>query len=395
VRNAKATVLQQSDPFPADALGEYLSYLYPEQKSSDQLKEWRETSLAQLYKAAMNAAGGSGALTAACEREPRLHYTRQALVCHVLRRALGDSKFFEVVRTYQQLRTSLNEPVPTSRFKEIVERVHGSSLDWFFSRWLSSDELPSLQLSSVSAERSGQGWTVRGQIVQKDPTRFEAPVEVLVDTKEGDAQRKRIWLGPGQTSFEFQTVHSPEKLEVDPDYDLPSIRKMSVQLSQFWDAGSDVVVIYGTAAEAETNKAAAQRFSSDCFGLEGDAVKADTDVREQDLQKKVVFLFGRPETNRIAQRMADQFPIQFRKQSFVWQGATYDQPTQAVAQVVESPFHPGGLVVLYAGLSAASTLEIYDSNMYDKVASYVVIRAKKELTHGNWKTDDGLRWEFK
>jgi len=92
--------------------------------------------------------------------------------------------------------------------------------------------------------------------------------------------------------------------------------------------------------------------------------------------------------------MGDLFPIQFRKQSFVWQGVTYNQPTQAVAQVVESPFHSGGLVVLYAGLCAASILEIHDSNVYDKVASYVVIQAKKELTHGNWKTNDGLRWKF-
>jgi len=394
VRNAKATVLQLSDPFPADAHGEYLSYLYPEQKSSEQLKEWRETSLAQFYDAVVSAAAGSGTLTAACEREPRLRYTRQALVCHVLRRALGDDKFFEVVRTYQQLRTSLSEPVPTSRFKEIAERVHGSSLDWFFSRWLSGDDLPSLHLSSVSMERARRGWVVRGQIVQKDPTRFEAPVEVLVTPKEGDAQRKRIWLGPGQTTFELETAHRPQRLEVDPEYDLPSIRKMPVQLSQFWNAVSDVVVIYGTVTEAEANKAAAQRFSSDYLGLESDVVKADTDVGEQDLHKQVVFLFGRPETNRISQRVGDLFPIKFRKQSFVWQGVTYNQPTQAVAQVVESPFHSGGLVVLYAGLCAASILEIHDSNVYDKVASYVVIQAKKELTHGNWKTNDGLRWKF-
>jgi transglutaminase-like putative cysteine protease len=394
VRNAKATVLQHSDPFPADALGEYLSYLYPEQKSSEQLKEWRETSLAQFYNAVASAAAGSGALTAACERDPQLRYTRQALVCHVLRRALGDDKFFEAVRTYQQLRTSSNEPVSTSRFKEIAERVHGSSLDWFFSRWVSGDDLPTLQLSNVSVKRAKQGWVVRGQIAQKDPTRCEAPVEVLVTPKEGDAKRRKIWLGPGPTAFEVQMAHRPERLEVDPDYDLPSIRKMPVQLSQFSDAGSDVVVIYGTAAEAEANKAAAQRFNSDYLGLEGDVVKADTDVREQDLQKKAVFLFGRPETNRISQRMGDLFPIQFRKQSFVWQGATYDRPTQAVAQVVESPFRPSGLVVLYAGLSPASTLDICDSNVYDKVASYVVIQARKELTHGDWKTDDGLRWKF-
>ena len=66
-----------------------------------------------------------------------------------------------------------------------------------------------------------------------------------------------------------------------------------------------------------------------------------------------------------------------------------------MAQVVGSPFHPGGLIVLYAGLSEASTLQICDSYLYDKVASYVVIQGKKELTRGDWKIDDGLGWKFK
>lgn len=243
VRNAKVTVLQHTDPFPADALAQYLAHLHPKQDSAEQLKEWRRTSLTEIYNAVRSAAAGSGALTAAYEREPRLRYSRQALVCHVLRRAFGDDKFFEVVRTYQQLRTSSDKPVASSRFKEIAEHVHGFSLDWFFLRWASSDDLPSLQLSSVSAERAERGWVVRGRIVQRDPTRFQARVEVLVTTMEGDAYRKRIWFGRGKTAFEVQTAHRPERLEADPDYDLPSIRKMPLQLWQSWNAHSDLVVI--------------------------------------------------------------------------------------------------------------------------------------------------------
>ena len=62
--------------------------------------------------------------------------------------------------------------------------------------------------------------------------------------------------------------------------------------------------------------------------------------------------------------------------------------------MVQSPFHPGGLIVLCAGLSEASTLQICDSSLYDKLASYVVIQGKEELTRGDWKVDDGLSWKF-
>ncbi len=169
VRNAKVTVLQESDPFPADALAEYLTNLYPTQDSAKRLKEWRERMLRRFNDAARNAASTGGALTTLFDG--RDQYYRQAFNCHLLRRTLGDEEFFEVVRTYENLRIASGEPVPTSRFKEIAERIHGSNLDWFFFALAHKHRLAeaaaNLRKSSAIWHRLGHSRTNRAE--ERDP----------------------------------------------------------------------------------------------------------------------------------------------------------------------------------------------------------------------------------
>ncbi len=230
--------------------------------------------------------------------------------------------------------------------------------------------------------------------MQKNAIPFQAPVEALVTTIEGDAHRTTVWLDRDKAAFEVKTVTRPVALVVDPDYDLPSLRMLPLQLSQLQNDEPNHVVIYGTAAETDANRTAARRFNEE-FLFDGQVVMADTDVGEKDLRKRYVVLFGRPATNRISQRLRNLFLIPIRGQSLAWQGTTYNQPTQAVVEVTESPFNAGGLIILYAGLSGASTLRIVDLSFYAPLvpASYVIIQGNKELARGDWKIADGLRWK--
>jgi len=123
-------------------------------------------------------------------------------------------------------------------------------------------------------------------------------------------------------------------------------------------------------------------------------IKADTTVSEEDLETECVVLFGCPETNKIAQQFKDVFPVKFDESKFIWQGAVYDQPTQGVAEVVDHPLNPKGLLILYAGLSGEATLQVCDSYLYDAVASYVIFDRDETLLSGDWEVDSDLVWKF-
>ena len=185
-----------------------------------------------------------------------------------------------------------------------------------------------------------------------------------------------------------------EKLKKYPDYEILKIQRMPPHLAWFWDDYPNYVLIYGTSIEAEANKIAAERFQEDYLGNLSDIIKADTDVNRDDLKNKCIILFGRPATNKIYQQFGDIFPIKFDHNKFAWQGITYDQPTQGVAQIVRNP-NTQRMIILYAGLSEEATQNFCDLYLYDTNASYVIFESVKKLISGDWEDfDSNLVWHF-
>jgi hypothetical protein len=194
--------------------------------------------------------------------------------------------------------------------------------------------------------------------------------------------------------FDFRLQNEPLRLVVDPEYRVLKRQKMPPHFSWVGDIYHENIVIYGTVGESQANKTAAERFRSKYLGGYGPQImKADTDVNEPDLKTKCVFLIGRPETNRVAQRFKDSFPIKFDGARFTWQGTTYDKPTQGVAQVIESPIAGKGLMVMYAGLSPEATLRLCDLQWFDSDCSYGIFDGDKQSVTGDWEDVDGnLFW---
>ncbi len=222
---------------------------------------------------------------------------------------------------------------------------------------------------------------------------FRLPVELAIDTKNG-REIEKLYFDSKAVDFDLRTQNEPQKLMVDPDYEILKIQRMPPRLRWFRDVYPKHIYIYGTLAEAESNKTAAECFNDEYFGLY-DYIKADTNVIQDDLKSKCVILFGRPETNKISQQFKDIFPIKFDEDKFIWQGVTYDQPTQGVAQIVKNPLDPGSEIVLCAGLSGDATQKFCRLYLYDEDASYVIIDQDKQLVSGDWEDSDvDLIWEF-
>ena len=160
----------------------------------------------------------------------------------------------------------------------------------------------------------------------------------------------------------------------------------------FWEVyHPKVIIVYGTLGETEANKAAAERFNLDL----GQIVKADTDVNDADLKTGCVLLIGRPETNKIAEMFKDIFPIKLDKSQFTWQGITYAQPAQAVAQIADNPGGAHNLIIMYAGLSPEATQKSAYLSLISADRSYVIFDGDKQLVAGDWQdVDRNLYWNF-
>ncbi len=228
----------------------------------------------------------------------------------MLHRQLGDEKFFKLVDNYMDLRQKSNQPVSITRFQELAEDVYEEPLDWFFNQWVNSMELPRLKFEKVTAKKDNKGWRVQGRLLQTGEITFRLPVELAIDTKNG-REIDKLCFDSRAIEFDLRTQNEPQRLVVDPNYEILKIQRMPPRLRWFWDDYPKYIVIYGTLAEAESNKTAAERFNDEYLGLGNEIIKADTDVSQDDLKSKCVILFGRPETNRISQQFKDNFPVKF------------------------------------------------------------------------------------
>ncbi len=394
IRTIKATVLHHGDPFPADSLASYEEQLHPvsPQPTYEDLARWRQGVLNWPSCYIRNLVPENWNLAQFYKEHPRAMDDREAFVCHMLHRQLGDEKFSKLTSAYLSLRQKSRQAVPISRFQELAEEVYGEPLGWFFKQWVNNTDLPRLKLENVVAQKDQEGWQIRGRLVQSGDFVFRLLLELAVDTKSGREQRK-LWIGRKATDFEFHTPEEPQRLIVDPDYEILKVQKMAPHLWWFWDIHPKIMVIYGTLGETEANKTVAERFNTDELGLASKMIKADTDVNDADLKTECIFLVGRPETNRITQKFHDLFPIKFEANRFTWQDTTYAQPTQAVAQMVENPGGVHNLIIMLAGLSPATTQGFPYSSLNRADRSYVIFDGDKQLLVGDWEdVDADLCW---
>lgn len=398
IRVANAKTLHTSDPFPADAYAEYATNLYPDADKEDKSKDMRKGLIRKFYNNAIRLPASGNIF----EADKRLIANREAYLCQVLHDITGEEKFKKIFENYLDLRLVTGKPVSTEKFREIAEEVYGAPLDFFFDEWVDKTSLPKLMLENVKAEKRAKDWIIQGSLVQ-DGEIFIIPVELVLETESGK-EIKKILLGSSTSKFEFITFKKPLKLTVDPDFHIPMIRWMPPRLGMLWDSYPNLTVIYGTLKEAEANKTAAERFVKEFAGLGQEVIKADTSVIEDDLRKSII-IFGRPETNKIAQRFSNNFPVKFEKDMFIWKGTAYNQPAQGVAQIIENPLNNSCTMNLYAGLSGDATLKVCDKSewqeeldgwlLFDFDSSYIIYDDHKKLVSGDWEdADSDLVWNF-
>ena len=396
IRTIKATVLHHSDPFPADSLAHYNENLNPvvPQPTYEDIARWRQGVLNWFSCYIRDLVPENVDLDQFYKDYPRAKEDREAFACHMLRGQLGDETYFKLIDTYLEMRKESNQPVSTSRFQKLAEDIYGEPLGWFFNQWVNSTDLPRLKLEKVVVSRDKEDWRIQGRLLQSGDSVFRLPLKFAIDTKKG-REKQRFWVETKATDFDFHTQDEPQKLVVDPDYEVLKVQNMAPRLWWFWDMYPKIIIVYGTLGEAEANKTAAERFDTYFLGLGREIVKADTDVNDTDLRTECVFLIGRPETNKVAQAFKDIFPIRFDEDKFTWQGIIYAQPTQAVAQMVENPRGAHNLMIMHAGLSPEATKKFTYSYLYRVDRSYVIFDGDKQLLSGDWEdVDSNLHWKF-
>jgi hypothetical protein len=403
IRTARFKSLVEFDPFPADALIEYRQRLHSETQGKGSLREWRRSVLEEMDIRTRGLPDPFGALTGEVKRRYCFFLPeRDAFVCGMLRNIVGRDKFSQIINEYEKTRVSSAKAVPLAQFQQLAEAVYGQSLRWFFEPWLNETQLPQLKLDKVNLNREGQDWCVSGHLLQTGKSFYRLPIEVALFTEQG-MERRTFWQEERDAEFQLRASHRPLKLVVDPNQELLMIQRMPPHPYWYWWVDpAKVVVIYGTVAETEANKAAAERFKQRCLRGVGQSIKADTETTAEDLATDCLVLFGRPAVNKITERLQDRFPIKLEGAKFTWQGRVYDQASQGVVEVADEGRSFSRLTILCAGLSAEAMRNICSVDQffaffypplamdgyYKTMTSYLIFDGSKHVVSGEWEVAD-------
>ena len=145
-------------------------------------------------------------------------YAKGGCVLHMLRGVVGDSTFFDIMRTYSADPSVSYGVATTEDFQAIAESVYGQSLNYFFQEWIYGENEPTYTVGWDESFVSGDIYNVTitiYQAVNSNPSFFTMPVQIRINTSLGDTTVTLFNDAQTQT-YQFDVVGDPQSIVFDP-----------------------------------------------------------------------------------------------------------------------------------------------------------------------------------
>jgi len=140
-------------------------------------------------------------------------YPKGASILHILRRRVGDAKFWASVNRY--LTTHAHQTVETSDLRQAFEDETGRSLERFFYDWTQRPGAPSV---SVNYDWDDGDKVAKVTVKQtQEPEAFQFPLEVEFHFDEGEPALLRGNVDEKEHRFYFPLRKRPKMVLVDPN----------------------------------------------------------------------------------------------------------------------------------------------------------------------------------
>lgn len=146
-------------------------------------------------------------------------YAKGCVVLHMLRGVVGDSVFFNILKSYATNPEISYKNAVTEDFKLVAESIYGSSLNYFFDEWIYGENYPKYNVGWTSVPLNQTQYKVTINITQDvniNPAYFTMPVQINIITQAGDSL-VTVFNNSQSQNFEFIVNSKPLNFKFDPD----------------------------------------------------------------------------------------------------------------------------------------------------------------------------------
>ncbi|MBZ0198609.1 MAG: T9SS type A sorting domain-containing protein, partial [Ignavibacteriaceae bacterium] len=146
-------------------------------------------------------------------------YSKGAVILHMLRGVLGDSLFFNTLKTYANNPDYKYGTAVTEDFQSVAEDISGLDLGYFFNEWVYGVNYPVYTVTWGYTNAGKSSFNVDLNIKQNvngNPTFFTMPVEIKIQTTAGDTI-VTLFNNQQEQNFNISLKSKPVNIQFDPN----------------------------------------------------------------------------------------------------------------------------------------------------------------------------------
>jgi hypothetical protein len=202
----------------SEGLASYVSDLLEADLSGSGWERRQRMMSGYQNNVADRAASPLSSFTESNDRVSRLiGYGKSALVFHMLRRLVGDERFFSGMRQF--VAENLFRVASWADVRHAVEQVAATDLGWFFDQWVDGVATPELGLQGVAVTPAGDKHELRFRITQKPPA-FMLTVPVTFHFEHGPSRTRSVQITGERQEFRYLLEERPVRIVLDENYDV-------------------------------------------------------------------------------------------------------------------------------------------------------------------------------
>jgi hypothetical protein len=92
-------------------------------------------------------------------------YNKGPYAFHIFRSTFGDEKFFQLLK--EMAKTLQHQEIVTRQMQDVMEKVVGGNMDWFFDQWIRGVGIPQYAIFWNKRKNEQGKWIVEGSIKQR------------------------------------------------------------------------------------------------------------------------------------------------------------------------------------------------------------------------------------
>lgn len=149
-------------------------------------------------------------------------YSKGATVLYMLRELISDSLFFKSLYEYATDENLKYKNAVTKDFINVVNKVSGQDLNWFFDEWLYQSNHPVYE-NKYSVKQVNGKWVVELTInqTQGNDIFFKMQIDIEFTFADDKSLTRTVWNETYNQKFTFEFSDEPVKLVVDPGNKIP------------------------------------------------------------------------------------------------------------------------------------------------------------------------------